>query len=596
MGSVPRANGDEPFLAGVGDTLHAIEAVGVALLLRAPDAPQLDAAAVVVTPLGSGVVENVRLDDEVFATANAYRSGRVVGALPMDIMSGHPELSAFAPFPYAVGSAPVFAGGRRPAGTLTAFWQRPYGGPQPWELAGLASGARRLTRELTRRARAGTPPVPPPVPVVVAADTEVSGNVTSTAPHLYHLHKLAVLLSSAADTRKAVQMTVQRLTGGFGALGAVVTSLSGRQLRVLGQQGCSGRFAAELDGAALSDGSPEADAVATRRQCVLSPADPRAAGRLADASGPGERVSGDRTAEGAFWVVVPLLSGQRVIGTCSMAFDAGRDNLVAEQSVLTALATLLGQALERTRLLDGQHALAARLQRILLPGTLAGHPRLTSASRYLSATSGIEIGGDWYEMIRLPGGGVALVVGDVEGHNVPAAVVMGQLRGAMRAYAAEGHGPGTLLARSDRLLVGLDTDLFATCCCVALDPEHGTAEIATAGHPPPLLRTPDGGYPALGVVPGPPLGVAATGADFPVRRLDLAPGSLLALYTDGLASAVDGELPPRALEEGVADGLGLGELCDLLTDPDAAGAPPHHHDDAALLLVRYEGRYEGRAA
>jgi serine phosphatase RsbU (regulator of sigma subunit) len=155
----------------------------------------------------------------------------------------------------------------------------------------------------------------------------------------------------------------------------------------------------------------------------------------------------------------------------------------------------------------------------------------------------MAVGGDWYDVLPLPDGRVGLVVGDVQGHSVEASAVMGQLRIALRAYAAEGHSPGTVLARTGRLLADLDTDLFATCCYLSLDPATGAIEAARAGHPLPVriaggpgtaldtgdLRT----AVELDLPGGPPLGVDPQ-ARYPETAAVLAPGETLLLYTDGL--------------------------------------------------------------
>lgn len=190
-------------------------------------------------------------------------------------------------------------------------------------------------------------------------------------------------------------------------------------------------------------------------------------------------------------MILPLVTSGRAVGACSIAFAPMGRAAVAGQAVLTALATLLGQTFERTQLYDAQHALAEKLRQALLPRMLPQPPGVLATSRYVPTTGSIDLGGDWYDLINLPDGGVAAVVGDVQGHNTAAAVVMGQLRSAVRAYAAEGHDPGTVLRRTNRLMLDLETGLFATCCCVWLDPATGATRIATAGHPAPLMRLPD---------------------------------------------------------------------------------------------------------
>ncbi len=178
------------------------------------------------------------------------------------------------------------------------------------------------------------------------------------------------------------------------------------------------------------------------------------------------------------------------------------------------------------------------LQRTLLPRRLPRLPGAEAVARYLPTISGLEVGGDWYDVIPLPDNHVALVIGDVQGHNASAATLMGQMRTALRAYAVEGHPPDVVVSRANRLLVDLESDLFATCCYVDIDMEEGSAWCVRAGHLPPVLRHPDGRTETLDVEGGPPLGVVAQ-ADYPMSPLGLQPGTVLALTTDGLVESAD---------------------------------------------------------
>ncbi|MET7616174.1 SpoIIE family protein phosphatase [Streptomyces sp. NPDC005408] len=285
--------------------------------------------------------------------------------------------------------------------------------------------------------------------------------------------------------------------------------------------------------------------------------------------------------------VLPLPAEGRVIGTCLVGWDEPHAFGPEERSLLTATAGLVGQALVRARALDAEHELATMLQRSLLPRKL---PRLSGAvavARYLPATVGLAVGGDWYDVIPLSENQVALVVGDVQGHNAGAATIMGQMRTAIRAYAVEGHPPDVVVSRANRLLVGMETDLFATCCYVAIDMEEGDAWCVRAGHLPPLLRAPNGDTQEVTIEGGPPLGVLAE-AEFPMTTVALAPGTVLALLTDGLV-----ESSSLHLEDGMR------RVCDVLStaDPSDAGrmadellgGANRRDDDVALLLLRYDG-------
>ncbi|MEU8684428.1 SpoIIE family protein phosphatase, partial [Streptomyces sp. NPDC048611] len=285
--------------------------------------------------------------------------------------------------------------------------------------------------------------------------------------------------------------------------------------------------------------------------------------------------------------VLPLPADGRIVGVCLVGWDAEHHFGPEERSLLTATAGLVGQALVRAHAMDAGHELATMLQRSLLPRKLPSLPGGVAVARYLPATMGLEVGGDWYDVIPLSDGHVALVIGDVEGHSAGAATIMGQMRTAIRAYAVEGHPPDVVISHANRLLLGMETDLFATCCYVDLDMEEGIAWFVRAGHLPPLLRLPDGSTEELPVEGGPPLGVAEEG-EFPLTEVGMAPGTVLALLTDGLAESAtlpldDGLRRVRAALS-AADPADAGQLADALL-----GGAKRRDDDVALLVLRYDG-------
>lgn len=285
--------------------------------------------------------------------------------------------------------------------------------------------------------------------------------------------------------------------------------------------------------------------------------------------------------------VIPLPAKGGVVGVCLVGWDQPHEFVTEERSVLTATAALVGQALERAHAYDAEQELATMLQRSLLPRRLPQLPGGTAVARYLPARRGLQVGGDWYDVIVISEDRVALVIGDVQGHSAGAATIMGQMRTAVRAYAVEGHPPDVVVSHANRLLVGMETDLFATCCYVELDMEEGNALFVRAGHLAPLLRHPDGTTEEVEVEGGLPLGVLAD-AEFPMTAVALTPGTVLALVTDGLVEAAD--LP---LDEGMdrtraalaaADPVDPGRMADALL-----GDGGRREDDVALLLLRYDG-------
>jgi serine phosphatase RsbU (regulator of sigma subunit)/anti-sigma regulatory factor (Ser/Thr protein kinase) len=293
------------------------------------------------------------------------------------------------------------------------------------------------------------------------------------------------------------------------------------------------------------------------------------------------------------WVFLPLVASGRPLGVCVVSFDEVRALDAEDRTLLGTLGGMVAQSLARARLHDAEHELAAGLQRVLLPRRVPPLPGFTTAVRYLPAGTGLQIGGDWYDVVPLPGGHVGVVIGDVQGHDVHAAGVMGQLRIALRAYAAEGHPPAAVMARASRFLADLDTGHFATCLYAEVNVDYGAVYAVRAGHLDPLVRRADGSSAVQPVAGGLPLGIDPEGA-YPVTRFTLDPGDLLLLCTDGLVetrsvdlddgmerirAAIGGPQPqgPAALEE----------LADRI---EATAAESHERDDdIALLLLRWDG-------
>jgi serine phosphatase RsbU (regulator of sigma subunit) len=300
------------------------------------------------------------------------------------------------------------------------------------------------------------------------------------------------------------------------------------------------------------------------------------------------------------WAALPVIDTANRPGACLFGFPERQDFSPDERTLLSAASGLLSQSVERARMHQTQHELATELQQGMLPRGPMTAPGLQIATRYQAATSGIEIGGDFYDVIRCADGEVALVIGDVQGHNLLAASLMGRLRTAVHAYTREGHGPAEVLARANRWLADLNTDpdiaLFATCCFVVVNPATGQLNLSRAGHPPPVLVTPDAEPRILDCDPGLPLGVDAT-TEYTASEFAIPEGSLLVLTTDGLleSDAGDDFNLSRLLDVlrlAPADDLGdLGELAnDLLNSVQRSR---RHGDDVALLLARLDTAHPG---
>lgn len=299
---------------------------------------------------------------------------------------------------------------------------------------------------------------------------------------------------------------------------------------------------------------------------------------------------------------LPLIAQARPIGAMGLLYDDRLGFSDEERAVLVALGSSIAQSLQRAMLYEQERDLAQNLQQAMLPRTIPSVRGADVAVRYRSAsaagTLGRDIGGDWYDLIPLPGGRVGAVIGDVQGHDTHAAAVMGQLRIVLRAYAAEGHAPATVMARASVFLDELDTDRFATCLYAEADLSTGVVQVVRAGHIDPLVRGADGGCRRVPVEGGLPLGLSAEfeSLEYPVSTLELDPGETLLLCTDGLVEQPGTDLGDgmRALTAQVADGPeDVRDLADRLIElAEERGGD----DDVALLLLRRRGQDSTQAA
>ncbi|AOR30481.1 protein phosphatase [Streptomyces fodineus] len=285
---------------------------------------------------------------------------------------------------------------------------------------------------------------------------------------------------------------------------------------------------------------------------------------------------------------LPLIAQARAIGGMGLLYSDRRGFSSEERAVLVALGSSVAQSLQRAMLYEQEKDLAQSLQQAMLPRTIPSVRGADIAVRYRSAALGRDIGGDWYDLIPLPGGRVGAVIGDVQGHDTHAAAVMGQLRIVLRAYAAEGHTPAAVMARASVFLHELDTDRFATCLYAEADLSTGVVQAVRAGHIDPLIRHSDGTCSRAPVDGGLPLGLSAEFGrlEYPVSTLELDPGHTLLLCTDGLVEQPGADLDDgmRRLTTLVASGPeDVRELADRLIQlAEEWGG----NDDVALLLLR----------
>jgi GAF domain-containing protein/anti-sigma regulatory factor (Ser/Thr protein kinase) len=245
-------------------------------------------------------------------------------------------------------------------------------------------------------------------------------------------------------------------------------------------------------------------------------------------------------------ILLPLIAGGHSLGILSVTTVAGGSPRLVPSDVeqLEELAGRLALAIDGARLLRQQTEIAHTLQRSLLPSSLPQVPGAEVAVRYLPGAEGVDVGGDFYDVIPLPSGRVGLVVGDVMGRGIRAAAVMGQLRAAVRSYSLEGHSPAALLTRLDRLVGTLEEGLLVTALYAEWDPARALVLCSLAGHLPPLLRLPGEEASYVEIDPGVPLGVGIQ--SYVEVEVALPPGTLLLAYTDGLV-----EGPDLPVEEGM---------------------------------------------
>jgi serine phosphatase RsbU (regulator of sigma subunit)/PAS domain-containing protein len=406
-----------------------------------------------------------------------------------------------------------------------------------------------------------------------------SSTAQPRAGALYDLMHLAVTLTEAVSVRDVVELAADEIMPAFGAQGFVMSVAEGGRLRIVGHRGYPPELLAALDLPPFTDPTAPTSRALT-------------AGVPLFFSSPGEmaRLNPEvpRLTHRSAWAFLPLISSGRPVGCCVISYDRPRPFRADERAVLTSLAGLIAQALDRARQYDAKHRIAHGLQAALLPATLPTVPGLEVAARYLPAAGGMDIGGDFYDVICLDDTTIAATIGDVQGHNVQAAALMGQVRTAV--HAAAGAPPAEVLARTNHLLTDLEPGLFTSCLYAHLDLADHRAHLATAGHPAPLLRHPDGHTEVLRLPTGLLLGIDPA-ADYQAADIPLPPGVVLALYTDGLVEApgTDLEDATAGLAEHLAQARpqSMDTLADTLILHSRAADP--RSDDVALLLLHRLG-------
>ncbi|MEW2299777.1 SpoIIE family protein phosphatase [Streptomyces sp. NPDC006655] len=419
----------------------------------------------------------------------------------------------------------------------------------------------------------GGDPLPPPSGTPAApVDTAAAPGRASL---LYHLMHLAGTLTEAVGVQDVVNQAADQLMPALGATAMALMAPRDGRLRMLGHRGYDPGLMAYFDDLPLSEDTPAVRVLDTCGAQFFRSFE-ELQERYPHAVHLDDKVS---------WAFLPLVASGRAVGSLVLAYDRPQHFPPSERAALTALVGLVGQALERGRLYDTQYTVAHRLQDALLPRRLPSVPGLAAVARYRPAGHGLEVGGDFYDLIRLDEHRAAAVIGDVQGHDIDAAALMGQVRVAVHGHAAAGAAPGEVLAATNRLLGDLASDRFASCLYLHLDLARRRICLASAGHPPAVLRHPDGRTEVLRVPAGLLLGIEREAGGYPAAEHRLPAGCVLVLYTDGLIErpGLDPDAAVEALARLVArtDPGDLDRMADRLL-----GHVSDPADDVALLLLR----------
>jgi serine phosphatase RsbU (regulator of sigma subunit)/anti-sigma regulatory factor (Ser/Thr protein kinase)/CHASE1-domain containing sensor protein len=397
---------------------------------------------------------------------------------------------------------------------------------------------------------------------------------TQAARRERELEAAGARVEQARRRTAALQATTSALSGAASADEVVSVALEGT-LEPLGSEGAA-VWLVSADGTSLEHARSTGLAAAESHDAV-----PLAA-EVPVARGVRERTV---VTEGTT-AAVPLLAGERALGALLLAFPTHQPFTEDDSAFALAVARQIALALERARLSEAEHQLAVSLQRSLLPQTLPDLPGVELAAVYLPSLRRVNLGGDWYDAISLPGGRLGIAVGDVVGHGPRAAAVMGQLRSALRAIAMEHDEPAAVVEALSRFAETIPEALGTTLVYAAFDPDSSTLRYACAGHPPPVLIPRDGVPTFLEDGRSVPLGVGVGG--YADAIVDIPTGALVLLYSDGAI-----EQRGEALDHGLARltdaawsvrGLDAQQATTALLEQLFAGR--EQEDDVALLTMQ----------
>ncbi|MGY1711969.1 SpoIIE family protein phosphatase [Geodermatophilus sp. SYSU D00758] len=393
------------------------------------------------------------------------------------------------------------------------------------------------------------------------------------------LQALTAALAAAATAADAAGALAANLREALDASVVAVCTLGGDgQLHTIDIDGHSPGWTTQFATIRLSASLPLADAARTRHPVWL-PDRQTLLARYPDVE-PFLQAQTQATA------ALPLLAGHRVVGAVGVVFGRPRRFDAAERTFLLTVAGQAAAALERAALADVRREMAETLQRSLLPAALPQPEGLAVTARYLPAVAGTSAGGDWYDVLVLPDGRVAVAVGDVVGHGAPAAAVMGQLRSSLATLLFAGFSPGRALELLDGFAAPITGSRVSTAACLLLDPATGELTCSRAGHPPPLVASAAGARFLDGGL-GPALGLPGTRAR-PEAGTVLAAGSTLLLFTDGLIEVRGADLDEGLRRLAAAVTARASASLDALVDGALAElvGPAGTDDDIAVVALR----------
>jgi PAS domain S-box-containing protein len=395
------------------------------------------------------------------------------------------------------------------------------------------------------------------------------------------LQALGAALGGALDREEVARVILAEAVSALGIAAGAVAIRDGGHGVTVASTGYPPAAAAALERFGVGAAAALATAIRSGRPAWIEHGDPW---------WPGIEIAGKPAPPG---IALPLVVGGTPVGALEIRLPPGRaEALDVDRAFLLAFADQCAQALERAERYEAEHRVALTLQRSLLPAPPASIERAEVALRYLPRGEGLEAGGDWYDVIALPGGRVGVAVGDVVGRGVEAAAIMGQLQSALRALALLGDGPSEVLTRLGRFAATLPQAVMTTVAYCVLDPASGELRHARAGHPPPLVMRRSGAVERLDGRGGVPLGTLE-GFRYEEAAALLGPEEALILYSDGLVER-RGEVIDEGLVrlsravEAVPD-ASAEETCDRILSSAFGTRPPA--DDVALLVLRRTGHH-----